>query len=176
MREAVEDVLADALSQAFRLESFHDPRKIIMAPLGLFRISFSQSAAAIPPLKLEHKTDAKPVQFKILNYSKSKRSFLRKFVWKRLDVNLIYCKPTSKWSYAPHPVSKPGSAEWRFTRVLRPINMYTFAEHFRMPLIDEKFDKVAGMKIFCEFDITHGYWPLLLHEDSQECQSFVICD
>lgn len=30
--------------------------------------------------------------------------------------------------------------------------------------------------MFCEFDMTHGYWHLLLHVDSYECQSFVTAD
>lgn len=42
-----------------------------------------------------------------------------------------------------------------------------------MPHIKDKFDKAAEAKCFCNFDLTHGYWKLLIHEESQECQSFI---
>lgn len=45
-----------------------------------------------------------------------------------------------------------------------------------MPLIETELDRAAWAKFFCEFDMTHGYWQLLLHEEIQECQSFVTPD
>lgn len=45
-----------------------------------------------------------------------------------------------------------------------------------MPIIVAELDKKSGAKISCELDMTHGYWQLLLHEDSQQCQSFVTSD
>ena len=45
-----------------------------------------------------------------------------------------------------------------------------------MPLIEAELDKAAGAKIFCEFDMTHRYWQLILHEDDQECKSLVTID
>lgn len=156
VRTAVEDMLKDALVQGFPHNRFDDLRKTVMARLGVFRTDFSQSSAPIPPLRLELKPDAKPVHVKIRKYSDSQRRFLRKLVDKLLDAGLVYPNPASKWSCAPHLVPKPGPAKWRFTVDLRPVNRYTYALHFPMPLIEAELAKAAGAKIFCEFDMTHG--------------------
>ena len=176
VKKAVEEMLRNALAEGFPKNRFDDLRKIIMARLGVFRTDFSQSSASIPPLKLELKPDAKPVHVKIRKYSDSERKFLRNLVGKLLDAGLIYANPNSKWSCAPHLVHKPGPAEWRFTVDLRPVNKYTYVLHFPMPLIEAELDKASGAKFFCEVDLIHGYWQLLLHKESQECQSFVTPD
>lgn len=59
---------------------------------------------------------------------------------------------------------------------LGPVNRYIYELHFPLPLIQADLEKAAGAKLFCELDMTHGYWQLLLHEKSQECQSFVTLD
>lgn len=128
VREAVEEILTNALGQGLTQARFDDQRKIVMAQLGVFFTDLSQSAVAITPLKLELKPYAKPVDVKIGNYSDSHRRFLRKLVGKLLDAGLIYPNPTSKWSCAPHLVPKPGPAELRLTVDLRPINRKAFGQ------------------------------------------------
>lgn len=165
--------MADASAQGFPKARFDDLREIVLSRIGVFRTDFSQSSASIPPLRLELKSDAKPVHVKIRKYSDSQRKFLRKLVEKLLDAGLNYPNPTSKWSCAPHLVPKPGPAEWRFTVDLRHVNKSTYALNFPLLFIDAELDKAAGAQMFCEFDMTQGYWQLLLHKDSQESQSFV---
>lgn len=141
-----------------------------MARLGKFRTDFSQSFANMPPLKLELKLDGKPVHVKIRKHSDSLRSFLRKLVGKLLDAGLVYPNLTSKWSCAPQLEPKARPPEWRFSVDIHPVNTYTYALHFPLPLKEAELEKSAGVKLFCEFDMTHVYWQLLLDEHSQEYQ------
>lgn len=148
-------MLTDALLHGFLNATFDDLRKIVMSRLGVFQMDFSQASAAIPPLRLEIKQDAKPVHINIRKYSDSRRRSLRKIVGKLLDAGLVYPNLTSKSWCAPHLVAKPGPAEWRFTVDLGPVNRYKYALHFPLPLIEADLDKDAGAKMFCDLDMTH---------------------
>lgn len=64
----------------------------------------------------------------------------------------------------------------RFTVDLRLVNRYIYALHLTLPLIEVELDKAGGAKIFCKFDMTRGYWELLLHDDSHGFQSFITPD
>jgi Reverse transcriptase (RNA-dependent DNA polymerase) len=45
-----------------------------------------------------------------------------------------------------------------------------------MPHIESELARVHGYQFFATFDLSHGYWKLLLDPDSQECQSFLTPD
>lgn len=92
---------------------------------------------------------------------------------KLLDVGHVYRNPTARWASAPHLVPKPGPAEWRFTGDLRNVNRYTIPIKHPLPVLDTELQKSANCRIFARFDMTHGYWQLLLHPDIQECQSLM---
>ena len=46
-------------------------------------------------------------------------------------------------------------------------------EKVPMPVIDQELEKARNAKFFADFDLKHGYWQFLVHEDSQETQSLV---
>lgn len=174
---ALENLLEDALTRGFPKSRFDDLRNMVLKRKNVFRLTFTNEPGAnIPPLKLHLKPDAKPVLVKLRKYNESQRAFLRKLVRKLIDANLIYSNPTSRWACAPHLVPKQGPDEWRFTTDLRPINCQTYPQAFPLPIIEMEVDKASGACHFSEFDMTHGYWQLMLHQSSQECQSFVTPD
>lgn len=71
---------------------------------------------------------------------------------------------------------KPGPVQWRFTVDLRPKNRYTVPQIFTLPIIEHELSKASGAKIFANFELSHVYWQLLLHKDSQCSQSFITRD
>ena len=45
-----------------------------------------------------------------------------------------------------------------------------------MPNLEHELTKLSNAIFFANLDLSHGYWQLPLHSDSQECQSFVTID
>lgn len=177
VRSAINEMFTDALIAGFPKTRFDELKQIVMKRVNVFRTTFSRgNGANIAPLKLELKPNAKPVIVKLRRYSESQKRFLRKLVDRLLDANLIYSNSSSKWACAPHLVPKNGPDEWRFTVDLRPVNSQTFAQAFPMPVLEMELTKASGCSHFAEFDMTHGYWQLLLHPSSQESQSFITPD
>lgn len=146
VRVAVDEVLADALAQEAAKACFDDLRKIVMVKLGVFWTDFSQSSASLPPLRLELKPDAKHVQVKVRKYSDSQWNCTRKIGGRLLEDGLVYPIPTA------------------------------LALHLPLSLTETEVERSSAAKIFCKFDMIYGYLQLLLHEYSQECQSFLAPD
>lgn len=141
--------------------------------MDIFRTSFSAGPGAkLPPLKIELTPDAKPVKVRLRKYSQDQEDFMRKFVDDLVANGLAYANPTSKWACAPLLVPKIGGP-YRFTIDIRPVNLFTIKHHFPMPNLDIEITKVKSSKYFANFDMSHGYWQLLLDVMSQECQSFI---
>ena len=42
-----------------------------------------------------------------------------------------------------------------------------------MPNLEQDLSSLAGAVYFANFDMSHGYWQLLLAQLSQECHSFI---
>lgn len=73
-------------------------------------------------------------------------------------------------------VPKPGSAKFRFTVDLRPVNLYTVRYHFPMLNVEQGLIKLADSKYYATFDLSHGYWQFELDEPPRECQSCIMPD
>ena len=149
---------------------------ILRDHMDIFRTSFSAGPPAkLPPLKIELMPNAKPVRVRLRKYSQGQRDFLSDFVKDLVAHGMAYANPTSKWACAPLLVPKPG-ALYRFTVDLQPVNIFTVRHHFPMPVLEHMFLRLSGSRYFANFDMSHGYWQLLLDLLSQECQSFITPD
>jgi hypothetical protein len=71
---------------------------------------------------------------------------------------------------APH-VTQGGAREISLTVDLRVPNAQKIPVVWPMPHITDTLNNFQGSVLFCSFDFVHGYWQMLLDEDSQECQS-----
>ena len=89
---------------------------------------------------------------------------------------MAYPNPTSKWAAAPLLVPKPGPAKFRFTFDLRPVNKYTEAHQFPMPVIEPELTKLDKSCYFATLDLSHGYWRMPLDPSSQSLHSFITPD
>jgi len=150
---------------------------IVDSNMDIFRISLSSGPpATLPPLKIELLPDARPVKIRLRNYNSDQKEFLTNFVADLVRNGMAYANPTSRWACAPLLVHKQGTARFRFTVDLRPINKYTVRHHFPMPNLEQELSKLAGSRFFATFDLSNGYWQLPLDRRSQELQSFVTPD
>ena len=176
---AIEDQIkeTDANCLSKQNQKQEELRSLINNNLSIFCTTFSGGPPAdIKPLKIDLTPDRRPVPVKLRNYSQEQREFLKKFVADLLSCGMVYANPTSSWVCAPLLVPMDGPARFRFTVDLRPVNKFTVKKWFLMPNIDQKLYTVGVSKYFAKFDLSHGYWQLPLHADSQECQSFVTGD
>ena len=117
--------------------------------------------------------DSIPVRVKPRRYSEQQSFFLQTKVKELLDLGLIRRNPSSAWASAPLVVPKPDPEKWRFTTDLRPVNKVTVPHAWPMPDLESVTARLAGQHCFAAIDLCHAYWQLPLHEDSQECQSFI---
>lgn len=69
--------------------------------------------------------------------------------------------------------SEAGSENFEFTVELRPDNRFIVKNLYLMPKFDQELKKFSGSKFISPFDLTHGYWKLLVHKLFQALQSFI---
>jgi len=177
IREAVQRMSKAAAGNGMPQQDVATLEQLISDHMDIFRISLSSGpAAAVDPLRIDLKSDARPVRVRLRNYSKEQREFLEDFVTKLVHHGMAYSNPTAKWASAPLIVPKPGPSRFRFTVDLRPVNNFTVRHHYPMPNLEQELTKLGSSKWYATFDLSHGYWQFGLHPDSQECQSFVTPD
>lgn len=144
-------------------------KTIFETHINIFRISFSYGPPiTFSPFKINLSTDAKPVQYRLQNYSQDQREWLNKwrFVFSFVQHGTAYASPTSKLASAPLLVPK-ADVKYCFIVDLRPVNKFTVPHHFPMPCIENELTKLYRSTVYTSFDLSHGYWQLSLHRDSQ---------
>lgn len=121
-----------------------------------FQVAFSEGQpAGMKPLKIDLKTDARPIWVKLRNYSKKQRYFFSKFTEALIHCGMTYPIPTSTCSSAPLVVRKPGPAKFRFTVDLRPVNNFTLKKQYPMPNLENELAKIHKAYFFATFDLSH---------------------
>jgi hypothetical protein len=74
-----------------------------------------------------------------------------------------------------HP-SETGPNQYRMTVDLRVPNASMEPTAWPMPSIQDELHDLHGSEVFATLDFCQGYWPIPLHKDSQDCQSFITPD
>lgn len=143
----------------------------------IFHIGLSTGPPAqVPPLKIDLAPDAKPTRVKLRNYSMEQRSFMRTFVAEPMEASMVYSNTTAAWAAAPLLVPKQGPKKLRFTVDPRPVNKYTVRHQYPMPNLEQEISRLSGAGCFATFHLSHGYWQLPLHSESQALHSFITPD
>lgn len=133
-------------------------------------------AARVPPLQLQTKPNSVPVRAKPRRYPPEKRNFMRHYVKKLLQLDLIRHAERTEWVSAPLIVPKKPPAMYRLTVDYRAVNSATVKNTWPMPHIDSVLSDVRGAGAFATMDFCSGYWQLPLHEDSQHLHAFMTPD
>ena len=118
-----------------------------------------------------------PTVTPVVNPLRSTPVALREKLKKSLDemektgvVEKVEC-PT-QWVNSAVIIEKPDSEKLRICLDPRPLNEAIQREHFKMPTIEEITTRVAGAKVFSKLDANHGYWQILLDEESRLLTTF----
>jgi hypothetical protein len=126
----------------------------------------------LPPLVIDLKADAIPVLVRLRRYSQEQKEFLSRFVAQLEACSMIYRNPRAAWCAAPLLVPKQGTAQFRFTVDLRPVNKQTAPISWPMPHVESELSRLHGSKYFAMFDLSHGYWQLP-HPESRRSASLL---
>ncbi|CAB3992300.1 Hypothetical predicted protein [Paramuricea clavata] len=78
----------------------------------------------------------------------------------------------TEWVNSTVIIEKPNSDKLRICLDPRPLNEAIKREHFKMPTIEEITTRVAGARVFSKLDANHGYWQILLDEESRLLTTF----
>ena len=177
IQQALDSIVAKAEDNGLPQEYKPQLERMLRSNTNIFRTSLSSGPPAdVEPLRVELVHDAQPVKVRLRNYSPAQRQFLDKFMKDLIRCNMVFPNPSSKWASAPLLVPKAGSANFRFTVDLRPVNKYTLHYHYPMPNIEQQLNRLDGSRVFATFDLSHGYWQFPLHPESRECQSIITPD
>jgi len=166
LRCAVEKMIEDAVENGLSPEGTNRLREMIKK-YPVFRIRLGKSPPAdVEPMKIRLREGAEPIKVRTRRYSPDQRAFLQKYVEQLKDMDFVTEMPTATWQAAPLLVPKSGSAKYRMTVDLRPINSSTVKEAWPMPNIDAEVQDFKGSKFFAQLDFVSGYWQLPVHPDS----------
>ena len=176
-REALSKCLEEAADAGLNESQLNQLKTLVFSYTDVFRTSLgSDPPMKVPPMNIKLLPDATPVRVKVRRYSPPQAKFLHEETQKILDLGLIRRNPESTWACAPLVVPKNGPEKFRLTIDLPPVSNQTIPFAWPMPSLETVTSEVASDTCFATFDLCHGYWQMPLHEDSQECQSFITAE
>jgi hypothetical protein len=117
------------------------------------------------------------------------REVVKKEVIKLLDAGIIYPVPHSEWLSPVHCVPKKGglnvvknekdelilqrtATRWRMCIDYRKLNKATKKDHFPLPFIDEKLERLANYAYFCFLDGYSGFMQIPIQPNDQHKTTF----
>jgi len=176
-KKHLESMLHEAVENGLENDAAAELSSLLMEYIDIFRTKIGcDPPANIPPMEISLVSHAKPVRVKVRRYSPPQAAFLRKKVEELLSMGLIRANNRSAWACAPLIVPKAGPEEFRFTVDLRPVNSQTIPHAWPMPDLESMTSQLTRDTCYATLDLCQGYWQMALHENSQECQSFITPD
>ena len=173
----LEEMIQSAMDHGLPLEFRDDLSALVLEYTDIFRVRLgSDPSADTTPIKVSLKENYSPIRVKVRRNPPSQAPFLRKRIDELRELELVYPNPSSQWASAPLIVPKAGPEEFRFTIDLRPVNFRTVPHVWPVPDLEFAVGQLAEDVCYTSLDLCHGYWQLQLHQDSQQCQSFIAPD
>jgi len=170
-------MLQDAVASGLPRQSKARLGTILEQYADVFRLKLgTDPPVQIEPMIIKLQQNAKPVSVKVRRYTPPQAIFLKNKVQELERNGLVRRNGASSWACAPLIVPKPGPEQFRFTTDLRPVNKVTIPHIWPMPDLESSLGRLKNQKVFALIDLCQVYWQLPLHENSQECQSFITPD
>lgn len=172
--EALSERVQEAKDNGISTEGADRLHKMLRLHRDVVRIRLDRRPPAkVEPLRIHLKPNSTPVRAKPRKYPRQKKEFLRKYVSKLLDMNLVKAAVRTDWVAAPLIVPKKPPTMFRLTMDYRPVNAATVKTAWPMPHIDASLAEIGGATLFAGIDFCSGYWQLPLHGDSQHYHAFM---
>jgi hypothetical protein len=147
------------------LEEFKDIWRLRLGP---------DPPVSVEPMKIVLKENCKPVMCKTRRYPPNHREYMRTHVNELVQFGLICPNQNSSWASPPLIVHKPNTTtNFRMTIDVRRVNEQIEPTAWPMPNLEVVMQSLENSAFYASFDLFKGYWQFPLHEDSQQCLSFM---
>jgi hypothetical protein len=115
-----------------------------------------------------------PVRAKPRRYNPRQSQFLKETVAKLVDLGLLYCNPSSKWSSAVF--LPPKNDSFRFTVDLRKVNSCIVPRAWPLPFLEIDLERAVSAGAYAVLDNDNGYFQIANHADWAEVFSILTED
>jgi Reverse transcriptase (RNA-dependent DNA polymerase) len=152
-------------------------RQLVTGCKDVYRLKLGADPPAnVKPLVIKLRDGAEPVRMSARKYAPPQLKFMRDKIRELEELGLVYKNTGAEWASPPLILPKPGLDQYRVTVELRVPNASTKSTAVSMPNLQDDLHDVHGSKVFATLDVCQDYWQILLHKDSQDCQSFITPD
>lgn len=128
----------------------------------------------IEPIRIEVKTDAKPVKLMYTNIPFNLRKEASEQISEMLSMDVI--EEVTDWSEvtwcSPLIATIKQNGKLRLVSDLRRVNKEVIREPFNMPTLEEITVKLNGAKVFSTIDLANAFYHVPLHKDSRPLTTF----
>jgi Reverse transcriptase (RNA-dependent DNA polymerase) len=136
----------------------------------------ADSPANVKLLVIKLRDGAEPVRMSARKYAPPQLKFMRDKIRESEELGLVYNNTRAEWASPPLILPKPGPDQYRMTVDLRVSNASTKPTAWPMPNLQDEMHGLHGSEVFATLNFCQGYWQIPLHNDSQDCQSFITPD
>ena len=173
LEEAFHCIIEEAKRNGMSTEGLATASKLLSDYKDLFRINMSSDPPAnVEPLKVRLKQGHRPLRSTQRRYAPSlQRAFISAAIRNLEQVGAIFPNLKSRWASPALAVTKPGPDKFRYTVDLRAPKSVTEPIASAIHNLESLFQTIRGCTVFANIDLSHAYWQITLHPDSQECIS-----
>jgi Reverse transcriptase (RNA-dependent DNA polymerase) len=142
-----------------------------------FRLKLGADPPAnVKPLFIKLRDCEEPVPMSARKYVPPQLKFMRDKIRELEELGLVYKNTGAEWASPPLILPKPGPDQYRMSVDLRVPNASKEPTAWPMPNLQDELHDLHGSEVFVTLDFCQGYWQIPLHNNSQDCQSFISQD
>jgi Reverse transcriptase (RNA-dependent DNA polymerase) len=177
LAEAIDRLVTSTEQAGMSRDGVQNLRQFVTECKDVFRLMLGADPPAnVKPLVIKLRDGAEPVRMSARKYAPPQLKFMRDKILELEELGLVYKNTGAEWASPPLILSKPGLDQYRMTVNLRAPNAWTKPTSWPIPNLQDGLQNLHGSEVFATLDFCQGYWQIPLHEDSQDCQSFITPD
>jgi hypothetical protein len=177
LADAIECFITSTEQAGMSLDGVQSLRQLVTECKDVFRLKLGADPLVnVKPLVIKLRDGAEPVRMSARKYALLQLKFMRDKIHELEELGLVYKNTGAEWASPPLILPKPGTDQYRITVDLRVPNASTKPTAWPMPNLQDELHDLHGSEVFATLDFFQGNWQISLHNDSQDCQSFITPD
>jgi hypothetical protein len=130
----------------------------------------------VKPLAIKLREGTETVRISARKYAPPQLKFMRDKIRELEELGLVDKNTEDEWASPSLILPKPEPDQHRMTVYLCIPNASINPTAWPMPNLQDKLHDLYGSEVFTTLDFCQGYRQIPLHEDSQDCLSFISPD